>query len=94
MFLTVSAVSPRRTPSRQRKAKVTMATVKSPQSVIYWKLKTHAYEPDPEKPGGFIHNVTGTPGFKEVEIGPTTDVEIQADTDSSSVIFRCKLGFK
>jgi len=94
IFLTVSAVSPRRVPSKQRKAKVTQAKLKGPQSVIYWKLKTHAYEPDPEKPGDFIHNVTGTPGFKEVDIGPTTDVEIQAQTDSSSVIFRCKIAFK
>ena len=33
-------------------------------------------------------------GFKQVEIGNGSEVEIQAETDSSSVIFKCKLGFK
>jgi len=94
MFLTVSAISPRRTPSKQRKARVTNVQLRGPQNIIYWRLKTQTFEPDPEKPGGFINTVTGKSEFKSVDIGPTTDVEIQAETEDSSVIFRCKFNFR
>lgn len=94
MNLTVKAVSPRRTKSKNRKALVTNATVARPNNVIYWRLKSTAYVPDPESSGSFISSTNGKPGFKPVEIGNGSEVEIQAETDSSSVIFKCKLGFK
>ena len=94
MNLTVKAVSPRRTKSKNRKALVTNATVARPNNVIYWRLKSSAYVPDPDSAGSFISSTNGKPGFKQVEIGNGSEVEIQAETDSSSVIFKCKLGFK
>lgn len=94
MTMTVKAVSPRRTKSKNRKALVTNATVTRPNNVIYWRVKSAAYVPDPESSGGFISSTNGKPGFKPVEIGNGSEVEIQAETDSSSVIFKCKLGFK
>lgn len=94
MTLTVRAVSPRRTKSKNRKALVTAATVARPNNVIYWRLKSTAYVPDPEKAGSFLNATNGKPGFKPIEIGNGSEVEIQAETDSSSVIFKCKLGFK
>ena len=92
--LPLSAVSPRRTPSKQRKVLVTNASLRSPSNVIYWRIKGAPYEQDPEKPGCFIHALIGKPGFKEMEIGGTTEIEIQAETELSSVIFRCELSFK
>jgi hypothetical protein len=94
MFLTVSAISPRMVKSRDRKVRVTMAKLKNASNVSAWKLKSATYVPNPERPGDFIHSVTGTPGFKEIDIGKNSEINIESATDSSSVFFKGKLVFK